>query len=146
MKARAYICTFILLAATACSPAITVHGYVPTPEDLELIEPGIDTVFSIEERVGRPTNSALLHDSTWYYVQSTMEQIAYKAPKETDREVVVINFDEDGVVASVDRFGLENGQVINLNTRVTVADVGQRGILAQIFGNLLNFDAGAVFN
>ena len=29
-------------------------------------------------------------------------------------------------------------RIINLNTRVTVADTGQKGILSQIFGNLFN--------
>ncbi len=107
------------------------------------IEPGVDTIFSIEERIGRPTIAGLLRDDAWYYVQSTMEQVAYKAPTEVDRRVVVISFAEDGVVNEVNEYGLEDGRIINLNTRVTVANTGQKGILSQIFGNLFNIDAGS---
>lgn len=119
-----------------CEPRITVHGYAPNAVELAELEPGIDTVFSLEERVGRPAAAGLLEDNTWYYVQTTVEHLTYHQPKVTDRTIVAVTFDDDGVVASVDRYGLQDGRVINLNTRVTESDVKKVGILASLFGNI----------
>lgn len=146
MTFRFVMIAAVVLTLSACTPKVTVHGFAPTDEDLKNLEPGIDTIYSIEERIGRPTLSALLRDDAWYYVQSTMEQLTYNAPKEVNRRVVVITFADDGVVESVEEYGLEDGRVINLNTRVTVAKTGQKGILSQIFANVFNFDAASALN
>ncbi|MEM8871116.1 MAG: outer membrane protein assembly factor BamE [Pseudomonadota bacterium] len=132
---------FALLCA--CSPQITVHGYVPSEEEIASIEPGVDTVLSIEERIGRPSSSGLLRDSDWYYVQTTMEQLTYNPARATDRIVVAMSFDEDGVVESVQRYGLEDGQIVNLSPRVTQTGGQRVNTLRQIFSGLLNFDAGS---
>ncbi|MEM9428236.1 MAG: outer membrane protein assembly factor BamE [Pseudomonadota bacterium] len=130
----------VALLLTACTPTVRVHGFVPSPTDLEQIEPGLDTVDSVSERIGRPANSNLLGDPVWYYVQSRMERLTYNLPRETERQVVVISFTEDGLVQGIERFGLEDGRVIDLNTRVTVTDTGRLSAIQQILGNLFNVD------
>ena len=134
----------LALALAACAPQVTVHGYIPTETELSAIETGIDTRASIETRLGRPTNTGLLTDSDWYYIQTTFEHLTYNPPEITDRQVVAIGFDEEGVVQSVDRYGLEDGRIIDLNTRVTVTGGQRRGVLARIFGSILNLDAGSL--
>ncbi|MEM7615759.1 MAG: outer membrane protein assembly factor BamE [Pseudomonadota bacterium] len=120
-----------------------MHGYVPTEAEIAEIEPGVDTVLSIEERIGRPSSSGLLRDSDWYYVQTTMEQLTYNPARATDRIVVAVSFDDDGVVEDVQRYGLEDGQIVNLSPRVTVTGGQRVNVLQQIFGGLLNFDSGS---
>lgn len=144
MTYRTFVAAAVMTVAVACSPQVSVHGFAPTPEELQSIEPGVDTMFSIEERIGRPTVAGLLRNDAWYYVQSTMEQLTYNPAKEVNRRVVVIGFAEDGVVKDVNEYGLEDGRIIDLNTRVTVAKTGQKGILSQIFGNLFNLDAASI--
>jgi len=133
-----------LCLLAACSPQISVHGYVPTETELATIETGIDTRASLSERIGEPANTGLLTDSDWYYIQTTFEQRTYNPPEITDRQVVAIGFDDDGVVEAVDRYGLEDGRIIDLNTRVTVTGGQRRGVLARIFGSILNLDAGSL--
>lgn len=128
---------------SACSPTVTVHGYVPTQEDIELIEPGVDTIGSIEDRIGRPSTTNLLGDAEWYYIQTTMEQLTYNPAWITDRTVLVIAFDDDGVVEDVASYGLEDGRIIDLSTRVTPTGGQRRNVLQRIFGSLLNFEAGS---
>ncbi|MEO0913554.1 MAG: outer membrane protein assembly factor BamE [Pseudomonadota bacterium] len=137
---------FVGLGLAACSPQVTVHGFTPSEEELDLIEPGVDSLDTVQDRIGRPANSGLLRGNTWYYIQSRMEQLTYNPPRETEREVVRIVFTDEGLVESIDRFGLEDGRVIDLNTRVTVTDTNQLGLFEQLFGNILNFDAERVFN
>lgn len=125
-----------LFALSACSARVTVHGYAPDDFELLEVEPGIDTIFSLEERIGRPATSGLLDDNTWYYVQTTVEHFTFYPPKVIDRKVVAIDFEEDGVVTDVVSYGLEDGRVINLNTRITETDAKRVGIISALFGNI----------
>jgi hypothetical protein len=58
------------------------------------------------------------------------------APKEIDRQVVSITFTEEGKVENVERFGLENGQVVAISRRVTDSNIKGVGFLRQLLGNI----------
>lgn len=135
-----------VLALAACEARVTTHGYAPNEVERADILPGVDTVFSLEERIGRPVTYGLLDDNTWFYVQTQVEHLTYNPPKVIDRTVVAIDFDEDGVVTAVNSYGLEDGRIINLNTRVTENDSQRRGILERFFGSIGGFSAEQLFN
>ncbi|NNU80227.1 outer membrane protein assembly factor BamE [Halovulum dunhuangense] len=141
-RARAILCGFTLVLA-ACSPIVTVHGYVPSDADLAEITPGTDTIETVAQSVGRPSSTSLLGNREWYYVQTTIEQFTYNPPEVTDRKVVVVSFTDSGVVEEVQTYGLEDGRVVNLSPRVTPTGEERAGALARIFGSLLNFDASS---
>lgn len=138
------VCVSVVLMG--CAEKITVHGYAPTLEQTAQIEPGVDTIFSLESRIGRPSTSGLLRDGSWYYIQSTQSQLTYNAPRIVDRRVVAVDYDADGVVTAVQTYGLEDGRIVNLSPRVTETTSTRRSILAQIFGNVFNVDAGNILN
>ena len=128
------------LALGACAPTSRLHGYVPSPSDVSRIRPGIDTAETVQEILGRPSSAGLLRDQSWYYVQSTIENYTYNPPRVVDRTVLAVNYAPSGVVRDVQRYGLEDGRVINLTTRTTETGGRSLGVLEQLFGNLLNID------
>lgn len=130
---------------TACTSIVDNHGYLPAQDELDLIEVGRDTRATVASIAGRPSAGGILAESGWYYVRSTYETRLYRAPVETDREVIAITFDDDGYVQNIERWGLENGQVVRLNRRVTEDNRSGIGFLRQLFGNLGNFEPGAFF-
>jgi outer membrane protein assembly factor BamE (lipoprotein component of BamABCDE complex) len=129
------------VVASGCAPTVRVHGYVPSAADLEKVRPGVDTYESVERALGRPSSSGLLQDRSWYYVQSVIENYTYHAPRVIDRTVLAVNFNENGVVSGLDRYGLRDGRIVNLTARTTETGGRQLGILEQLFGNVLNLDA-----
>jgi outer membrane protein assembly factor BamE (lipoprotein component of BamABCDE complex) len=124
-----------LLAVASCSPVFTYHGFVPTEEDLQEIEVGLDTRSTVASIVGKPGASGLLEESGWYYVRSEFEHAPVRGPQEIDRQVVAISFDEASVVTNVERFGLERGQVVVLSRRVTDSNIEGVSFLGQLFGS-----------
>ena len=134
-----------LLAATliaACAPQPRFHGYAPTDAELAEIAVGRDTRETVAEQIGRPGTSGLMEGSGWYYVQSDWLHQGWRAPVEIDRQVVAITFDNSDRVSNIERFGIENGQVVALSRRVT--DTGPTGgtLLRRLFGNLGRFAPG----
>lgn len=130
----------VALALSACSPVQRFHGYAPDDTQLAGIEVGQDTRESVVEKVGRPGVSGVMEGGAWYYVQSDWVEEGWRAPVEVRREVVAINFDSRDRVSNIERYGLEDGQVVALSRRVT--DTGPRGqsILRQLLGNFGNFN------
>jgi len=57
-----------LLGVTACSPIMRVHGYAPDVGEVENLIVGGDTKLSIEETIGAPSESGILEENAWYYV------------------------------------------------------------------------------
>jgi outer membrane protein assembly factor BamE (lipoprotein component of BamABCDE complex) len=88
------------LGLAACAPQTRIHGYVPSEADVARVTPGVDDRFSVEETLGRPSSSGLLQDNTWYYVQSTIEEVTYNPPRVVDRTVLAVAFDDRGLVSA----------------------------------------------
>ena len=130
-----------LLTVAACSATYQNHGWAPSDEDLAAITVGKDSRETVGQAVGAPGAAGLLSDGGWYYVQSRYEHYAYRAPKEIDRQVVAISFDDKGVVKNVERFGLEDGRVVALSRRVTSSNVQGISFLRQLFGSLGRLNA-----
>lgn len=129
------------LIGAGCSPTTQIHGYVPPAADVARLQPGVDTIATVEEALGQPTSTGLLRDTAWFYVQSVFENYTYNPARVVDRTVLVVNFDPNGVVTDIDTYGIEDGRIINLTTRTTETGGRQLGVLEQLFGNILNVDA-----
>jgi outer membrane protein assembly factor BamE (lipoprotein component of BamABCDE complex) len=143
---RAGLALLLSCAVAACAPTVQIHGYVPPASDVARIRPGVDNVTTVEQVLGRPASNGILRDSAWYYVSSTVETFTYHAPQVIDRTVLAVNFDGSGVVRDIQRYGLQDGRIVNLETNVTETSGRQLGILEQLFGNLLNLDAAQFEN
>ena len=132
---QAVACALVAAGLAACAPIYQNHGYVPTEEDLALLTVGVDTQDTVASTIGRPSAQTLLDETGWYYVQSRYRTIGPREPKEIDRQVVAINFDPDGVVTNIERFGLEDGRVITLSRRVTETGLARPSLIAELFKN-----------
>ena len=130
------VAVLVLVALAACSPVYNYHGFIPPKEDLDDIQVGLDTRDTVEAIFGKPGASGLLAEGAWYYVRSEFKHEGLKAPQEINREVVAISFDDNGVIENIERFGLERGEVVVLERRVTDSNLQGISFLRQLFGNV----------
>jgi outer membrane protein assembly factor BamE (lipoprotein component of BamABCDE complex) len=135
----------LVLGLASCGEVPRTHGFVPTEDQLEAVVVGRDTRATVQTILGVPGSTGILADEGWFYVRSTFEDGALRALNEVDREVVAVSFDEAGVVTNVERFGLEDGQVVALSRRVTDDNTAGIGFLRQLFGNLGRIDPAQFF-
>ena len=139
-------CLMLVLVASvaACSPVYRNHGYVPSEDELALVEVGKDTRETVGQKIGRPSTSGLLNDVGWFYVQSRYKHFGPRAPQEIDRQVLAVTFNEAGTVENVARYGLEDGRVVQISRRVTESNVKGLSFIQQIFGSFGRIQAGDV--
>lgn len=129
----------MIASLVACGPTYRNHGYVPPQEDLDQIIVGIDTRATVEETLGVSGSGPVIDDNAMYFVRSRVRTVAMLEPEVIERNVVAVSFDDNGIVRNVEQFGLERGQIVALNRRVTDSSVANRTFLRQLFGNIGNF-------
>lgn len=132
------------LSLSACAATYRNHGYIPPQEDLDLLAVGIDTRASVEESVGTPSAGGVLEGGDYFYVFSRVRTFGPIKPQVVERQVLAISFDQSGVIKNIERFGLEDGQVVPLARRVTSSGVTNKTFLRQLLGNLGRFSPGAL--
>jgi outer membrane protein assembly factor BamE (lipoprotein component of BamABCDE complex) len=135
-----------ILALTACAPVFRNHGYIPSEDELAEIVVGVDTRATVDEVIGAPSAGGVLEGGDYYYVRSRVRHFGMFEPKEIERQVLAISFNEQGVVQNIERFGLEDGRIVQLSRRVTSSSVEGKGFLRQLLGNIGAFNPGAFLN
>jgi outer membrane protein assembly factor BamE (lipoprotein component of BamABCDE complex) len=136
----------VVLGLAACGDTVRSHGFVPTDDQLEAVVVGRDTRTTVTTILGEPGSTGVMADEGWFYVRSTFEDGTYRALREVDRQVVAVSFDTEGVVTNVERFGLDDGNVVLLSRRVTDDNTAGIGFLRQLFGNLGRIDPAQFLN
>ena len=134
-----------LMLSTACTTLYRNHGYVPPEEELQNIVVGVDTRATVDDVVGPPSTAGVLSDGNYYYVRSRVRHFGALRPEVIERQVLAISFDQADVVANVERFGLQDGQVVVLSRRVTDSSVEGNGFLRQVLGNIGRIDPSDLF-
>ena len=129
----------VALSLSACTSVIDIRGNAPNPDMIAMIQPGQMSRADVAALLGTPSNTGAFDGDNWYYISSTFEQVAFFAPDEIDRKVVVVRFDPKGLVRDITEFGLENGQIVQVSDRTTPTAGHDLGILEQLFGNMGRF-------
>ncbi len=145
-RLKTFIVGLSLLAMAGCTASYRNHGYAPNEDELAELVVGVDTRDTVEEVVGTPTTAGVLSDRAYYYVQSRVRHFAYQRPKVIERQVLAISFDDASVISNIERFTLEDGQVVPLSRRVTSSGITDKSFLRQLMGNLGQFSAGDFLN
>jgi len=141
---RSAVMGLVLVSLGACQAIYRNHGHVPTSEELAEVKVGVDTRDSVAETIGAPSSSGVLNDGGYYYVATRMRHYGPRQPQIVSRELVAISFDQRGIVRNIERFGLQDGQVVAFERRVTSSSIEDKTFLRQLLGNLGRFNPNTV--
>lgn len=128
-----------VILMVACEPIRRTHGYAPRASQLAEVQVGEDGRAEVAGKIGRPTTVGAFDQSEWYYITRSTESRAFLEPKVVSQEVVVVAFTDDGIAESVDRYGLDDGRIVNLVTRTTPTRGKRLTFLQQLLGNVGKF-------
>lgn len=117
-----------------CTPRIDHRGYVAAPGAFDQIQEGMAKP-EVEAVLGSPSTTASINfqGDSYYYISSTTKGRAFLTPKETNREVIAVRFDQNDQVTSFAQYGLEDGRIIDLNTRKTPVAGAENTVLKKLF-------------
>ncbi|MEQ8708689.1 MAG: outer membrane protein assembly factor BamE [Rhodospirillales bacterium] len=127
------------LAVTACTPRVANRGNNPDAETLAEIKAGESNRQDVAEIIGAPTLTSSFDAKEWYYVSQRTEREAWFKPEIKERKVIMIRFDDRGVVESMETKTLADGYQVDPVGRVTPTAGNEITFMGQIFGNLGKF-------
>ena len=124
------------LALAACAPTVSRVGHHFSEEEAQQVQTGMSQA-QVAGVLGSPTTTAVIDGSqTHYYISSTTQQVAFFSPKETDRKVLAVSYDQFGAVQRIDHYGLKDGKVINFSKNETASHTRNESIIRALFRNL----------
>lgn len=133
------LCLVLAAGLSACGNTAQLRGYTPDPEDVAAIQPGVHSRQDIVDLLGSPSTVSTFQDRKWYYIGQTTEEIAFMKPSVIDRNVLVVTFDETGLVEDTNNYTLADAQEIDPVERETPTEGRDLTLLQQLFGNIGRF-------
>ena len=132
----------VMSGLLACAPVIDNRGYVFDESLLPQLVVGTTSEADIIAIMGSPSTVSTLNDGAYYYISSRFITEAYRAPRETERRVLAIFFNEDKKIRDLGFYTLEDGNIVTIVERTTETQGRELTFLQQIFGNLGRFEPG----
>jgi outer membrane protein assembly factor BamE (lipoprotein component of BamABCDE complex) len=130
----------LLITLVACAPRIDTRGNLPNADMLANIEVGQVNKREVVELIGSPSTIEPFKGESWYYISEQVETKAFFEPKIINRKVIIIRFNNKGVVKEIKTIGLKEAQNIKMVDRVTPTAGREMTILRQLFGNIGRFE------
>ena len=124
------------LAAGGCAAIKEHRGFIVDPTLTASIQPGIDNKQSVQGTLGHPSFESQFGQPTWYYVSSTTGRSPFVNPRIREHQVLAIQFDPTGNVASVERTGLDKVVFLSPVGDKTPTLGRERGFFEDLFGNI----------
>jgi len=125
----------------ACARKIAVRGNLPEPELVIALQPGVSSREDVVRTLGSPSTVSSFESNIWFYIGERTEQTGFLDTEVVDRSVLVVSFQENGIVEDTRLFTIEDGRVINPVTRTTPTEGKELTVLQQIFLNLGRFNS-----
>lgn len=127
-------------ALSACTPRLDVRGNKPDPERLAEIVPGEVSRDEVAEILGSPSSVSIFDKETWYYISQRTETVAFLEPEVTERDIIILRFDEKGILAEIETRTAEDGKDVLPVERKTPTAGNEIGFFEQMFSNLGRFN------
>lgn len=135
------------LSLSSCGwlmPAPQVRGNKVDTESLKELVPGTSTKADVTAVIGSPTAKDSFDDNTWLYISELTQQRIGRTLGELRQDVVVLNFDDKGVLKTVGKLDKDDALPVTVIARTTPSPGTEASFIQQLLGNIGRFNpAGA---
>jgi len=141
---RRFLALAVALLLAGCSffeATPTMRGNKVEAEQLNELVPGTSTRSDVTALIGSPTTKATFDDNTWIYVSEVTRPRVGRTPGVLDQNVVVLSFDDQGVLRDVKKLNQEDSIPVTIVARSTPSPGTEASFLQQLFGNIGRFNA-----
>ena len=126
----------------ACAPTMEKRGNFLQDYQLAELQEGVSTRSDVLQNLGSPTTKSTFDSNVWYYLGQETAKHGILDPKVVDERVVVIAFNEEGVVELIRDVDNQRIDVPYLRDK-TPTHGNEVTAMQQFFGNLGKFNPQA---
>ncbi len=132
-----FIASGVLMSA--CTPTQSTRGNIVEDFRMSEVTPGISTRNNVLRSLGSPTTTAPFDDNVWYYIGQKMEKKGIFDPKVVEEKVVVVAFDAEGIVQTMEEIDTDRIDIPKVR-RKTKTGGNDITIMEQLLGNVGRFN------
>jgi len=132
----------LTVSLSACTPYYSVHGNLLKQEQIDSVKINEDSQSEVMKKLGSPTTKSTFDPLVWYYIGQEAEKVGVFDLKIKDEQVVVVAFDETGLVKSVDRSSPDRLDIPYVREK-TATSGNELTAAQQLMGNLGRFNNSA---
>lgn len=126
-------------ALVGCTPTVANRGNLLEDDQISKVKTGFHTRSDVLRFMGSPTTTAPFDDKIWYYIGQETEKKGILDPKVTKERIVVVEFDDQGVVQKIADAESERLD-IPLSRDKTQTHGNDYTVMQQLLGNLGRFN------
>ncbi len=130
----------LALSLNACTPMLDAHGDSPDPEKLALLKIGETPYTQVQNILGTPSSKTVFDSEYWLYISSVQERIAFFKPKETERHITVLKFDNNGILQEIQQKDMNDGMSVAIDQDKTETSGHSVSLIEQFIGNIGRFE------
>jgi len=133
-----FLLVVVCLGAASCISRLEKHGYMFDLADHDLLQEGVTSKERVLKIMGSPTLiSDLNQDEAWIYYFENVKHLLFFYPKIEERTILVLRFDNAGVVRELKSLNLEDqNSEVDFAKNYTAVDSHEVGFFKSIFSNV----------
>jgi outer membrane protein assembly factor BamE (lipoprotein component of BamABCDE complex) len=133
------LCCLLLSSCGWLMPPPQLRGNRVDPEQLKELTPGTSTKADVTAVIGSPTAHGTFDDNTWLYISEVTQQRIGRTLGELDQNVILMNFDDKGVLTDIQKLNKDNSLPVSVVARTTPSPGTEASFMQQLLGNIGRF-------
>ena len=131
----------ILLIATcfflnACSGIKSNNGYMPVKDNIDQLKINSTTSSLAKSILGEPALILGSQEPIFIYSSQITDRVLFLQPKVISRDVLALYFNKKKKLKKIDKFNLNDGKYIDLNSGDTNINNEKKSLISDIFSNV----------
>jgi outer membrane protein assembly factor BamE (lipoprotein component of BamABCDE complex) len=136
LGAAVVLSPLVMSGCAVFSPLPTERGQMVEKEDYDKLVPGTTTRADVTSLLGSPSSRATFDDNTWFYIGEVTAPVPLARPAIGRQQVLVLNFDQGGVLRGLRRLDKSNAHDVAMVSRVTPSPGSEASFMQQLIGNV----------
>ena len=128
------------------APIPTDRGQMVEKQDYDKLVPGTTTRADVTALLGSPTSHATFDNNTWYYIGEVTAPVPLGYPAVQKQQVLVLNFDQGGVLRDVRRLDKKQAHALAMNGHATPSPGSDASFMQQLIGNVGRYNPLGIQN
>jgi len=137
------LCIPWIAACSVVEAPRTLRGAQVDPDELKQLVVGTSTRKDAESLIGSPTTKGTF-DDRWIYISQTTHTRIGQLPGVDKQNVVVLTFDQGGVLRDIEQRGMKDAKSVAMVSRTTPSPGSEASFMQQLLGNVGRFNAGGL--
>ena len=135
-KQKIILFTVTCFFLSTCSGIKSNNGYMPVRDNVDKLKVNVTSASSAKTILGEPALILGKREPIFIYSSQISDRVLFFEPKVISRNVLVLYFNKKKKLKKLDKFNLDDGKYVDLNTSSTNLNDKERSLLASIFSNV----------